>query len=726
MESRKSRKPGDVSDGKITIFPRGKKEKRQMKKCSKKVKIFVLLMLFVLFTPGAVFGETKAPGPEKTVTLEEVVVTATRDREEVRQVPANVSVITARQIEQSGAATVVEVLEKLESIQFRSYSGNASQALIDMRGFGGDNPFGKTLVMLDGRRLNRPDMSSINWMQIPVNTIERIEVVRGASSVLYGDAAIGGVVNIITKKGEGPPKFNASVMAGSDGLHNERVGVSGAENKWNYALTGENKFSFGYRERSKFLSQGGGFDVGYNASDWFGLSLGASFNKTDYQMPGALTKAQMEQNRRQYQPATPANFASAAPDDDGSDKYTNVNLGIRSNFGSWGQMDVNFLYGRKDLQTNMPSWAFTPFSDTGMDTYGITPKYILAKEILGFRNKLIVGVDYYREPYKKEFFSSRERTTKTAWADLTRESAGYYIRDEFSLLKNLILSAGYRSEQASIKGSHVDIVTPANNFTGQEKTYHAEAYEAGLTWLVGKKSKIFAKYATVYRIPFLDEVASFNGFGGASFITSLEREKGASMEAGTEFHPMENLKIGATLFRIDMKDEIQYVYTTPWTGFNQNVGKSRHDGAEISLSWLWDKQARLYGNFTYHLATVEEGPYNKKEMTLAPNRMANVGVEIFLPWNLTIRPDVRHVGEAYLSQDFDNNAEKLRAYTLCNLYLFYRPSIGKIRITAFFGVENLTNVKYESFGSDNASWGGVNTYYPMPGIQYKGGLSFEF
>lgn len=699
-----------------------------MRRGLRKVQVIGLFMLPGLFMPGAVFGEAETPvqASEKAVVLEEVVVTATRDREDVRQVPANVSVITARQIEQSGAATVVEVLDTLESIQFRSYSGNASQSAIDIRGFGGDNPFGKTLVMLDGRRLNRPDMSSINWMQIPVHTIEKIEVVRGASSVLYGDAAIGGVINIITKKGEGPPKFNASVMAGSDGLHNERIGVSGAVDKWSYALTGENNFSFGYRERSKFLSQGGGLDVGYNAGHWLSVSLGASFNKSDYQMPGALTKNQMAQNRRQYQPATPANWASAAPDDDGSDKYTNLNLGIRSDFGSWGRMDVNFLYGRKDLQTNMPSWAFNRFSDTGMDNYGITPKYVLVKEVLGFRNKLMVGLDYYREPYKKEFFGSRERATKTAWADLTRESAGYYIRDEFSLLNNLILSAGYRSEQASIKGSHVDSVTPANNFSDQEKTYHAEAYEAGLTWLLGKKSKIFAKYATVYRVPFLDEVASFNGFGGASFLTSLEKEKGACMEAGTEFHPLENLRIGFTLFRIDMEDEIQYVYTTPWTGFNQNVGKSRHDGAEISLSWLWDKRARLYGNFTYQMATVEEGVNSKKEMPLVPNRMANAGVEIYLPWNLMIRPDVLYRGGAYLSQDFDNNEEKLGDYTLCNLYLFFRPVIGNSRLTAFFGVENLMDVKYESFGSDNVSWGGVNTYYPMPGIQYKGGISFEF
>jgi iron complex outermembrane receptor protein len=314
-------------------------------------------------------------------------------------------------------------------------------------------------------------------------------------------------------------------------------------------------------------------------------------------------------------------------------------------------------------------------------------------------------------------------------ADLTRDSLGYYARDEFSLLKTLILSAGYRSERASIKGSNTDMATPANDFTDRDKTYNAEAYEAGLTWLVGKKSKVFAKYGSVYRIPFLDEVASFNGAGGTLFNNSLEKERGISMEVGTQFYPLDNLKIGMTLFRIDMEDEISWFPTGPFTGYNKNQDKTRHDGVEVSLSYLWEKRARLYGNFTYHLATYENGPYNKKEMALVPNRMANAGVEIYLPYDLTLRPEVRYVGDAFLSQDFNNIAEKLDSYTLLNLYLSYKPSFGKVSITAFFGVENLADVKYSSFGSYNVpayGTGAPSTYYPMPGITYKGGLSFAF
>jgi len=679
---------------------------------------FLFFSVLVFFTlsaglPEAVSSEDKAARQETAATMAEVVVTASRDRENVQRVPANVSVITARDIEQSGATTLVEILDKFESIHFRDYSGNSPQSLIDMRGFGGDNPFGKTLIMLDGRRLNRPDMASINWLQIPLSQIDRVEVVRGAGSVLYGDAAIGGVINVITKKGRGKPQANVSVVAGSYGLNEERAGVSGSADRWSYALNGNNRFDFGYRERSKSSSQGGSVDFGYDASELFRISFGANLNQNAYLFPGALTRQQMVQDRQQFQPGH--------NNDDGMDRDTNVNVRMESILGAFGRFDLKLMYGDRTIRANMDSWFV--WTDSRMKTYTLNPQYILDRDILGHANKLTAGVDYYNEPYQKDFFTRRDGFTKSSWADLKRDSLGYYIRDEFSLLPVILLSAGYRTEKTSIGGTNTDAVTPANSFTDQDKTYDAEAYELGLTWLVGKKSKIFSKYGTVYRIPFMDEIMSFNG-GGGGFLRSLEKEKGSSMEAGTQFYPLEQLKLGLTVFRIDMEDEIQYVGTYP-TGYNQNTGKTRHDGAEFSFSYQWDKWARFYGNATYHVATFENGLYNKKEMPLVPNRMANLGVEIHLPWNLMLRPEMRHVGNAFLSGDNANTGEKLEAHTLFDLYLFYRPTLGKTRVTAFAGVNNLTNVEYSAVGFDGRPWG-ANTYYPMPGVTFKGGISLAF
>jgi iron complex outermembrane receptor protein len=367
----------------------------------------------------------------------------------------------------------------------------------------------------------------------------------------------------------------------------------------------------------------------------------------------------------------------------------------------------------------MTSWA--SYSNVDIDTYGLTPKYILAKEIFGFKNKLTLGVDWYHEPFKQTKFSTRERSTRNSVTDLTRDSIGWYIRDEFSIFDPLILSLGFRQDRTSIKGTNINFTAPANNWD-DEKIHHAEAYEVGLTYLIGKASNVYAKYATIYRIPFLDEQSSYWGFfpGSDFFDRKMEKETGKSIEVGTQISPVAGLKMGLSLFRIDMENEIAYDSTL---FKNVNLDKTRHDGAEISVSYKLRDWARIYGNFTYHIATFEEGANKSKEVPLVPNRMANAGVEVFLPYNLTLRPEMRHVSNAFVSSDIDNNAEKLEAYTFYNLYLFYKPSIGKVKITAFFGVENLTDVKYSSFGME---WGGANVYYPMPGIQFKGGLSFEF
>ena len=105
--------------------------------------------------------------------------------------------------------------------------------------------------------------------------------------------------------------------------------------------------------------------------------------------------------------------------------------------------------------------------------------------------------------------------------------------------------------------------------------------------------------------------------------------------------------------------------------------------------------------------------------------MATLGLEIYLPYNLMLRPEMRYVGDCFLSQDYNNTAEKLDSYTLLNIYLSYKPPIERVKMTAFLGAENLANVKYSSFGVDGAPWS-ANTYYPMPGITFKTGLSFTF
>jgi iron complex outermembrane receptor protein len=576
------------------------------------------------------------------------------------------------------------------------------------------------VILLDGQRLNRPDMASINWFQIPLANIERVEVVRGASSVLYGDAAVAGVINIITKKGTPKTRVYASATGGSYGLHSEQAGTSGRTGSLSYSVQGENYFSLGYRRHSTLSSQSAGVNFRYDAADALSLTLGAAFNRSDYELPGNLTRMEMAADRQQAEPARPSYWTSGGYGDDGLDKHTNVNLKIESLLGASGRLEMNASYGRKELEANMASWVL--YTNTEAETYGLTPRYILEHPVFGFPNKLTTGVDVYREPYVKKFYGSQERTERTALADLYKNSLAFYVRDEFSALANLIVSMGYRTERAAMGGDYDNYAAPAQSFTNREKIHRGEAFESGLTWLIGKESSAFVKYATVYRFPFLDEQASYNGFGGTPFFADIEKETGRSYEAGTQFHPLDSLRITLSVFRTDMQNEIAW---NSLTFRNENLDETRHDGMEAAFSWRAAETVRVYGNFTYHRGIFEKGEYSGKDIPLVPRRMARLGAEFRLPYAVTVKPEVRYVGDCYLSGDNDNSGEKLESHTVFDLYAFYRPEFKGWKLTIFFGVENLLNATYSSFGVEETAWT-PRVYYPMPERTFKGGLTFEF
>ena len=673
--------------------------------------LFVLLATLFM-APGSAYAQAVPETARPEYRMGEVVVTATRDAQEVRKVPANVTVITADDIQKSGATSVPEVLTGLVGINVTSYSGNASQSIVDMRGFGTEAGYLRNVVMLDGRRLNRPDISGINWLEIPLSEIERIEVVRGANSVLYGDSAIAGSINIITKRGEGKPKGDATFIGGSYNTYNGRAGIRGSADKVYYALNGEVLTSSGYRDRSKFTSESAGGNVGYNPTDALDVSLGITANKTDNQFPGALTQAQYNANRKQAQ----------NPDDDASSTFFDANLLVKTILGSYGRLDANLIYGRREVTSNYASFA--SFTKIDIDTVGATPRYILDKKLFGFDNKLTVGFDFYNDKLDKDTFANRSQASRTYEAELKRQTMGLYARDEFSILNDLILALGARTERADVNGSETNLATGVNVFDA-EKVHKGTAWEGSLTYLFGEKSKVWGKYATIYRFPSLDQQASYYAFPFDSFLTDLEKETGKSYEVGTQVSPMKDLKLGLTFYLIDMEDEISY---NPVTFRNENLDKTRHQGVEFSLDWQFRKLARLYANYTFQEATFREGTNKDKDVPLVPKNMANAALEIYLPWSLTLRPEVRYVGEQYFGSDNNNSSQKLDSYTLVNLYLRYQPDwkmFGVAKPSAFVGVENLFNKSYVPIGFLNP-FSGQLSYYPAPEINFRGGISLYF
>lgn len=374
------------------------------------------------------------------------------------------------------------------------------------------------------------------------------------------------------------------------------------------------------------------------------------------------------------------------------------------------------------MTSNYRSFYVPSYTGIAIDTLAATPRYILEKAIFGFGNKLTVGFDYYQDKLAKDTYADREETAKTYRADLTRETTGFYGRDEFSLMKNLILTLGARQEQAKVSGNERDLSTDALVFDG-DKTHNGEAYEASLNLLFGEKANAWFKFASFFRFPSLDQQASYYAYPFDTFLTDLEKEKGKSYEAGVQFLPLTAMKIGLTAYLINMEDEISY---NPVTYRNENLDRTRHEGIEFTLDWRPVKWARLFLNGTYQNAFFRDGIYADKKVPLVPEWLANAALEFYLPASLTLRPEIRYVGAQYFGSDYDNTEAKLDAYTLVNLLLRYQPDwkiMNTAGMSAFVAVNNITNQKYVPIGY--ATFSGL-TYYPAPEIAVKAGISFHF
>src|SRR4030042_5518511 len=254
------------------------------------VSIFSSLSLFVLL-PFLSFAQ------EKEVTLETTVVTATRDPEEIRKIPAHVTVITKEKIEESNAQTIPDVLKDEVGVVARDLSGTGKNVSLDIRGFGETGPL-NTLVLVDGRRVKEIDLSAVDWTQIPLDQVDRIEIVRGAGSVLYGDNAVGGVINIITKKPEKAFSAQAEGTAGSYHYHKENASVSGKWGPLSAILNASYSGTEGYRDNGFLRAKDVGGKVIYDLNENISFNFNASFHQDETGLPGELPKDIYRLHRR--------------------------------------------------------------------------------------------------------------------------------------------------------------------------------------------------------------------------------------------------------------------------------------------------------------------------------------------------------------------------------------------------------------------------------------------
>lgn len=659
----------------------------------------LVLLLFIPFTPLA---------QEKEVTLEEVVVTGTRDVQEIRKIPANVTVITRQEIERSYAGTTVDLLRSQTGVVVNDLRGTGKSVFMDIRGFGEIGPL-NVLVLVDGRRVNEIDLSGVDWSQIPLEQIERIEILRGSGSVLYGDNAAAGVINIITKRPQKPLSLEAGISGGSYHYNSENASVSGKWGPFSAILNAGYKATEGYRDNGFLRAKDAGGRLIYDVDDRLSFNLSGNFHKDDTGLPGNLTREQIHTLGRQ---ATDAPLDRAETDD----MYGAV--GMKARLGDPGRIEAEISYRHREVST----FFFDPLSQPSFDdrrnltTWGFTPRYFFERPVWNHANKLTLGIDFYKSDsviFSNSAFSDPPQNQ----SEVAKKSTGVYLLDEFSILENFILSLGYRHEWVTFDLSQE---TPDSKDKSRD---NKAAWNAGLDYFYDKKSSAFLSVKRSFRFPVTDELIEFI-FDPVNFFQvtevrlnpSIKTQTGLHYEAGIRHAFTDQTEGNVTFFQIDTEDEIFY---NPVTFRNENYPETRRQGVEAGATFRPFQRLSLWGNYSYMRPRLRKGLFSGNDIPFVPRHKAATGADIHLGKGFVFNTRFNFIASRYLISDFENSTDKLDKFYTVDA----RFSYAYKGVKAFVGVNNLFNRKYYEFGS---FVGGTQFFSPSPERNWLAGVSYTF
>lgn len=632
---------------------------------------------------------------EETAKLPDVSVTATRSERELDKVPRNVTVITREEIQALSPFTITDVLKTVAGLTVRDFTGTGALASVDLRGFGETGSL-HTLVMVDGRRINEVDLSGADFSTIPVENVERIEILRGPASVLYGDSAVGGVINIITRTGKGKPTHKMQAQYGSYELWGLRgYSQGGTENqKVGWFVSARHDYTDGYRQNSETRLQNLTFNTNFDAGQGWGFLVDGALNRTHYSLPGGLSQEQYDQNPRQTN--TPNNF--------GKRQTGNIRGQVSKDWGTGGVLSADISYRHQKNESELAGF-FNNRNESNINTWGVLPKYVLNHKIGGLNNRLTLGVDYYNTTMDTDNFVLNG--PKKESIEYEMYSIGPYFLDELSLSQALMLSFGARYQKADYDITLEPADAASSSFDPDDEL---TAWTLGLTYTFLPGSKVYGRVSRTFRYPTTEEYVTFGVFN-----SDLEPEKGYNYEMGGEWSFMPGGRLSLAFYLLQMEDEISYNQDT---FINENLDDTEHKGVEASLVVPVHKLLSLFGSLTYSENTFTAGPNDGNDIPLVPDWQAAAGATLTLQgFTGTVR--VNYVGERFFGGDRANEFPKLDSFTTVDLNLNYVWE----RYKFFLNANNI-------FGEKYATWAYASSfgysYYPEPDQVVWGGVAVTF
>ena len=622
---------------------------------------------------------------DSTNVLDEVVISANKYPKKQSQTGKVITVINQQVIQQMGGRTISEVLNTVAGTNINGANNNlGTNQGVSIRG----SSFGNVLILIDGIPVNDPSLIS-NYFDlnfINLDQVERIEVLKGGQSTLYGSDAVAGVINIITKDaGIKQMNINTSVMGGSYGTWRATVGIDGKIKKINYQLSHSQVHADGF---SSAYDSTGKQDFDKDGYDQQIIRAELGFK------PAEKLQLKWLGNYSTYDAAIDASAFRDEKD------YTIQNHNLQTGIGfTWqqhkGQLQANYLYNQIERNyLNDSIYRSDP------DFYYLDDRY--------------TGSTHFAEIYQR--FS----LNKFEWligADLRHNKSDqnslYVYKDFFtgqpatgeSSLDDSIANSWQMSPYTSFIYSH----NKWNIELGGRWNYHNEygnnfTYTLNPSLLLQNKTKLFANFSSAFKTP-----THYQLFDAYSGNPSLQPEKSITFESGADVYLNEHVHFRTTYFNRTINNVIHYIIVDPSTYLAKymNVNRQHNRGVEVEM-FFKNKHWNLNANYTFTKASIrtsyaESGNELANETTYknlyrVPAHAANLFASYAIHSKLTVSTLLKWMDHRY-EPIYLSEPVKLDAYFTADISTSYQAN-KKFRL--FIDFKNITNTQYfDVYGYNN-------------------------
>lgn len=671
-----------------------------------------------------------AYGQQEVDLGKSVVYSTTGFETEMRKTASNPSIVTAKEIEEKNYKTVDEILADIPSVNIVK---QGKDSIIDLRGQG-DKAKQNVQILVDGVQMNSLDTS---MTATPINTIspdsiERIEVLPGGGSVLYGSGTSGGIVNIITKKGTGR-KATVGFDHGQYGSNKTNVAVGESFGNFDVNLAYTKNNAKGYRDYDKSDSDYFQGDIRYRISDTQDIGFKYSKYKAEESYPGMLTKEQVNEDRKQTGMYSGRLGKEIGTTDTDKDEYTLI---YNNKFSRNLDFNLTGFYQKTTMDTKMSSFAESVMMDVSVwqngkfedKKWGIKPKF---RYSYGEGSSLIFGMDYINNKATRYSGTTtlmrRSTSLSETTNDLEKETISGYVMNNY-VWGNFEFAQGIRYERANYDVGRKTIRSSGKNegvsVTSDEDNF---AYELSANYLYSDTGKTYIRYERGFTSPPPALLTNKVTQAGVAeyYLNDLKSEKYDNFEIGVSDY-IGFTSFNASVFYTITKDEITNEMASgmppAWIN-NYNLGKTERLGFELKAEQYLGKLT-LSQSYAYINAKIKDGEV--RGVDVSGNRVANVprnkfniGANYAFTSKFNVGGEVVYIDDVYLNNK--NLGGKKNSHVVTNIRANYNFDFG---LSLHAGVNNLFDKKYYE-DVDYTESTGVFTYDPASERNYYVGFRYS-